>query len=29
MPREEIFAKVLAGGKIKEDDRIEMTNETI
>ena len=29
MPREGIFAKVLVGGEIKVDDRIEMTNEAM
>ena len=29
MPREGIFAKVLTGGKIKVNDRIEITNEAI
>lgn len=29
MPREGIFAKVLTGGEIKVNDRIEMTNEAI
>jgi MOSC domain-containing protein YiiM len=29
MPREGIFAKVLVGGEIRVDDRIEITNEAI